>query len=394
MIHDQPTSAPERVVVAGMQLAQDDPLLFEEDMQEMQMLCDTAGAKVCAVIMQKRQTPEAGTYFGTGKLEEIRQAVVESNAETVVVDAELSPGQMRNIEKRVRVKLIDRSQLILDIFALHATTREARIQVELAQLRTLYPRLTHAWSHFSKQVGGIGTRGPGETQLEVDRRLVQKKITDLRKKLVGIEKARRTRSRGRSALFKMALVGYTNVGKSSLLNRLSGSQELAENKLFATLDTATRRTWFAGAGEIVISDTVGFLRKLPHHLVASFRSTLEVVCEADLLCIVLDASSSWAVQQLQTVNDVLRDLGADSLPRIVVVNKTDLITDPFLHKQHEVQFPSAHAISVKTGKGIEELRAAIAETIVLQRKHKRRQELIAASDTTYHLHPDDPSLLP
>jgi GTP-binding protein HflX len=253
----------EKVVLAGLLTSDNDERLFDEDMHEMQLLCSTAGASVAAKIIQKRDRPAASTFMGHGKLEEIRAIMHSNGATTLVIDCSLSPGQIRNIEKIVEGKVIDRGQLILDIFAQHARTNEARVQVELAQMRTLYPRLTHAWTHFSQQVGGIGTVGPGEKQLEVDRRLVQKKISDLEKKLDKIEKSRIVQRKNRQTSFRATLVGYTNVGKSSLLNGLCGSDVNVENKLFATLDTATRRLFIPGAGLIVISDTVGFLRKLP-----------------------------------------------------------------------------------------------------------------------------------
>jgi GTP-binding protein HflX len=296
---------------------------------------------------------------------------------SLIIDADLSPGQVRNIEKIINAKVIDRSQLILDIFAQHAKTNEARIQVELAQMRTLYPRLTHAWTHFSQQEGGIGTRGPGEKQLEVDRRLIQKKISDLADRLKKIEKSRVTQRKSRSEYFKVTLVGYTNVGKSSLLNALSGSQCLVENKLFATLDTATRRTFIPGAGTIVISDTVGFLRKLPHHLVASFKGTLEVVSEADLLLIVMDGSSAWSDHQLETVNEVLDDLAAHETPRLLVFNKMDLVTDAFERKRLSVAFPHAIFVSALSEADMQQLKRTIAETIKAFKKEKAMSDIIA-----------------
>jgi GTP-binding protein HflX len=325
-----------------------DPALFEEDMAEMQLLCGTAGAGIAEIVVQKRPAPDTTTFLGRGKINEISALLKSTGSTTVIVDAELSPGQVRNIEKIIEGKVIDRSQLILDIFAKHAKTNEARIQVELAQLRTLYPRLTHAWTHFSQQVGGIGTRGPGEKQLEVDRRLIQKQINELNVRLRKIERSRATQRSSRQQMFKAALVGYTNVGKSSLLNALSGSRVLVENKLFATLDTATRRTYIEGAGTLVISDTVGFLRKLPHHLVASFKSTLEESAFSDLLLVVADASSSWIEAQLATVNQVLTEVGAGDVPRLLIFNKTDLVTDPFERKRLDLAWPEAIFVSARS----------------------------------------------
>ena len=333
MIKNNVIDKTERVIIAGLLTSDTNPGLFEEDMQEMQLLCNTAGAQVVSMINQKRERPVASTYLGTGKLEEISRTMKTASANTLVIDAQLSPGQIRNIEKLVQGKVIDRGQLILDIFAKHARTNEARIQVELAQMRLLYPRLTHAWTHFSQQVGGIGTKGPGEKQLEVDRRLVKKKISELTEKLKKIEQNRIIQRKSREQTFKVSLVGYTNVGKSSILNALCKSEVLVEDKLFATLDTSSRRAFIPGVGNIVMSDTVGFIRKLPHQLIASFKSTLSVVSESDLLILVMDASSEWIDQQLQTVHNVLNELNADKIPSILVFNKIDLIEDPFLRKR-------------------------------------------------------------
>jgi len=366
----------EKIILAGLQTPGTDPALFEEDMHEMQLLCETAGASVVAIITQKREKPESSTYMGRGKIEEIRSVMKANDAKTLIIDAQLSPAQVRNIEKIVQGKVIDRNQLILDIFAKHARTSESRIQVELAQMRTLYPRLTHAWTHFSQQVGGIGTRGPGEKQLEIDRRLVQKKISDLKDKLKKIEKARLTQRKSRDESFRVTLVGYTNVGKSSLLNALCGADVLVENKLFATLDTSTRRVFIPGADNVVISDTVGFLRKLPHHLVASFKSTLSVVSEAQLLILMLDASSEWSEQQLQTVQSVLKDLGAENTPRLIVFNKIDLVKDPFVRKQLSIKHPEAIFISTYNKEDIATLKERIARAVANFEKEKQIAEII------------------
>jgi GTP-binding protein HflX len=367
----------ERVILAGVQTPQTETDLFETDMQEMQMLCATAGAQVVAVITQKRQTPVASTYIGQGKLEEIKALMKEESCTGLVIDAALSPGQVRNIEQIIETKVIDRSQLILDIFAQHACTNEAKIQVELAQMRILYPRLTRAWSHFSQQMGGIGTRGPGEKQLEVDRRLVQKKISDLAGKLKKIEKSRITQRKSRDPYYKVTLVGYTNVGKSSLLNALSGSDVLVENKLFATLDTATRRTFIPGFGTIVISDTVGFLRKLPHQLVASFKSTLEVVAEAHLLMLIMDASSFLTDHQLKTVNEVLNELAPADIPRLLVFNKMDKVTDPFERKKLEIAYPQAVFVSALQATDMDKLKQTIAECAVAWTQEREKDAIIA-----------------
>ncbi len=335
----------EKVILTSFYMSREEKELFDEDLAEMVMLCRTAGAEVVDIIVQNGSAPKAATYMGTGKLREISQRMKEEDCKTIVIDAELSPAQIRNIEKIVSGKVLDRNQLILDIFALHAKTNESRIQVELAQMNILYPRLTGAWTHFSKQVGGIGTRGPGETQLEVDRRLVQKKISDLKKRLLKIEKSRITQRSRRAGIYKAALVGYTNVGKSTILNAISGSDVLVENKLFATLDTATRKVFIPAIGDIIVSDTVGFLRKLPHQLVASFRSTLEVVNEADILLIVMDASSKWTKHQFETVNEVLDELKVEQKKRLIVFNKSDLVDDPFLEKNIALEYEQALLMS-------------------------------------------------
>ncbi|MBD3390569.1 MAG: GTPase HflX [Chitinivibrionales bacterium] len=367
----------ERIILAGLLVPGMDRDLFEEDMQEMVQLCRTAGADVIDVQVQKRDRPVAATYLGSGKLKELRGTLKARKCKTLVIDAELSAGQVRTIEKVIDGKVIDRSQLILDIFAQHARTNEARIQVELAQLRTLYPRLTRAWSHFSQQVGGIGTRGPGEKQLEVDRRLVQRRIADLRNKIRAIERARHTQRKSRKDAYTIALVGYTNVGKSSLLNALCGADVRVENKLFATLDTASRRLFVPEVGNIVLSDTVGFIRKLPHQLVASFMSTLEVVSEADLLMLVLDASSSWIKYQLDTTHEVLKQLGADEVPQLLVLNKADLIADAFARKELALAFPEGEFVSAFAQEDMRGLKSRLSALAQEARREKARAEIIA-----------------
>ncbi|MDR0304314.1 MAG: GTPase HflX [Chitinispirillales bacterium] len=366
----------EKTVLAGLHISQTPKDIFDEDLAEMELLCTTAGAQVVQTIVQKTQKPLASTYFGSGKLKEIKQVMEENDCETLVIDAELRPSQIQNIEEIVEKKIIDRSQLILDIFSLHARTAEAKIQVELAQLETLYPRLTNMWAHLSRMHAGVGTRGPGETQLETDRRIVQKKISQLKDRLKKIEKIRQTQSKLRESTFLCALVGYTNVGKSTLLNMICGSDVLVENKLFATLDTSTRRTHIVGAGDIVMSDTVGFLRKLPHHLVASFRSTLETLVEADLLLIVMDASTKWYKQQMQVVREVIADLGAGNKPVVIIFNKEDLLENPFDRIEIEKEYPNAKFVSALDKKSTNELKAAIGEAILSVKRVILTQEAI------------------
>jgi GTP-binding protein HflX len=384
----------ERVILAGLLTNTTDQELFDIDMKEMRMLCATAGASIIETMVQRRDAPVASTYMGPGKLAEIGALMKQHRCKTLIIDAQLSPGQVRNIEKIVEGKVIDRGQLILDIFAKHARTNEARIQVELAQMKTLYPRLTHAWTHFSQQVGGIGTKGPGEKQLEVDRRLIQKKISDLKDRLKKIEKSRATQRKSREGEFKVTLVGYTNVGKSCLLNGLSGADVLVQNRLFATLDTATRRTFIQGIGEIVISDTVGFLRKLPHDLVASFKGTLEVVSQADLLLIVMDAASPWSNLQLATVRDVLADLGAERVPQLLLFNKIDCVTDPVERKRLSVNYPDALFVSALSLPDMTMVKEHIAEIIRTYKKDAAAADIIAQKTRDLNSDPEEVIGLP
>ena len=367
----------EKIILSAFHFSYEDQKLFDEDIAEMVMLCRTAGAKVVDTIIQKGSKPRAATYLGTGKLKEISEKMKENSCTTLVVDAELTPAQIRNIERIISGKVLDRNQLILDIFAIHAKTNEAKIQVELAQMNILYPRLTHAWSHFSKQVGGIGTRGPGEKQLEVDRRLVQKKISDLKKRLKKIERSREIQRSGRNDIYKATLVGYTNVGKSTILNALSGSDVLVENKLFATLDTATRKLFIDPIGDIIISDTVGFLRKLPHQLVASFRSTLEVVNEADILLIIMDASSNWSMQQLETVDSVLDELKVEKKNRLIIFNKCDLLTDSLRKKDLLIKYPEALFVSAFQKETMDNLKSIIKESVEQISREREKARIVA-----------------
>lgn len=379
----QVAKATERVVLAGVMLSGDDETLFEQDMQEMEMLCATAGVTIVARVVQKRDTPVSSTYIGSGKLTEIRALMTERESDTLIIDALLSPGQVRNIEEEIKGKVLDRSQLILDIFARHAATTESRIQVELAQMRTLYPRLTRAWTHFSRQFAGVGTKGPGEKQLEVDRRLVQKRIADLSHRLKDIDKVRSTQRKSRRNTARVTLVGYTNVGKSSLLNRLTHSQTLVENKLFATLDTTTRRMFLQGLGEVVLSDTVGFLRKLPHHLVASFKSTLEEALDTDVLLVVMDASSPWALAQSQTVDAVLGELASANPVRLAVLNKCDLVPEGIERKKLELAWSDASMVSAQSGEGIEALKQRIADAIAQRRAGPAFERMVERKAESY-----------
>ena len=316
----------DKVVLVGAPTRDIDARLAEEHIQELARLTDTAGGEVVAVVQQRIQAPNAATYIGSGKAEELRGTVEAAGAELVIFDEELTPGQGSNLEKTVGVRVMDRPELILDIFATRARTREARMQVELAQLEYLLPRLKRMWSHLSRIRGGIGLRGPGETQLETDRRLIGLRIADLKRKLAVMAQSRAIQRKGRAGQYRAALVGYTNAGKSSLLRALSGSELFVEDRLFATLDSATRTVDLGAGFEALVTDTVGFIRKLPHHLIASFRSTLEEAREADILLHVVDASHPDREEQRAVVEEVLEGLDLADRPRILVFNKVDRLT--------------------------------------------------------------------
>lgn len=326
-----------------------------EHLDELIQLADTAGADVVDQILQQRQRPETATWIGKGKAEHVAAVADELQADLILADDDLTPAQARNLEKIIKRPVVDRSALILDIFARRARTREARTQVELAQLKYLLPRLTRAWSHLERQRGGIGVRGPGETQLETDRRLVRTRIRQLEEELERIDRQRETRRKGREDLFKVALVGYTNVGKSTLLNRLTGADVLVEDRLFATLDATVRRLRLEDGTDVLLTDTVGFIRKLPHHLVASFRSTLREAAEADLLLHVVDLAHPQMEAQIRAVQEVLQELGAGETPVLYVFNKVDLVQDPLLMQQALARHEPAVLVSATQGLRLDSL---------------------------------------
>lgn len=313
---------PERVVLVGLITANQTEAEENEYLDELAFLVETAGGVTEKRFTQKMQKPERATFVGTGKLEEIRDFVKAEEIDIVVFDDELSPMQLRNIENELKVKVLDRSNLILDIFAKRAQSAQAKTQVELAQLQYLLPRLTRMWTHLERQKGGIGMRGPGETQIESDRRMIQQKISLLKEKLELIDKQNETQRKNRRELVRVALVGYTNVGKSTIMNMLSKSEVFAENKLFATLDTTVRKVVLENV-PFLLSDTVGFIRKLPHHLVECFKSTLDEVREADILIHVVDISHPNFEDHIRTVNETLKELGAIDKEMITVFNKID-----------------------------------------------------------------------
>lgn len=315
----------ERAILVGTPQGGDGTREAAEHLAELTRLTDTAGGLVVGELVQRLDAPKPRYYLGKGKAGELAELVKEREADLVIFDDELTPAQGKNLETLCEVRVMDRAELILDIFATRARTYEARLQVELAQLQYLLPRLKRMWIHLSRIRGGIGLRGPGETQLETDRRLIGTRIAELRRKLKGVARAQATRRKRREGQFRAALVGYTNAGKSSVLQALSGTEQFVEDRLFATLDAATRLVPLEGGHEALVTDTVGFIRKLPHHLVASFRSTLEEAREADVLLHVIDASHPDRERQRKVVRSVLEDLGIRQRPRIVVFNKIDLL---------------------------------------------------------------------
>ncbi|MGK5089770.1 GTPase HflX [Bdellovibrionota bacterium FG-2] len=328
--------------------------------EEIERLLTTLGARPAGRVMVHLRAVNPATYIGEGKIAEIRAQAEELKARCIVVDAELSPNQLRNLEKSLGKPVLDRPGVIIEIFSRHARTRESKTQVALARMQYLLPRLAHFWDHFERQRGGSpGSRGMGEKQIEVDRRLVQRQISVLKGRLVEIAKERKVQRAGRKNVLKVALVGYTNAGKSTLLNALTHSKVLAENKLFATLDSSVRALDPDAHPPIVAIDTVGFISRLPHSLIASFRSTLEELERADLLVHVVDASSSQASEELQVAEKVLDDLGVGEKPRFTVLNKVDLIGGALARNRARVVAPGAHFVSALKGDDVERLRQAI-----------------------------------
>ncbi len=335
---------------------------WKESLEELAALADTAGARVVETVVQPHGRMNPATFVTRGKVEEIKAKAAEASADLIVFDHDLTPAQLRNLEKATHRKVIDRSEIILDIFSRRARTREARIQVELAQLQYMLPRLTRMWQHLSRTGGGIGTRGPGETQLEVDRRRVREKIALLKRKLADIQKERIVQRRRRRNVFRAALVGYTNAGKSTLFNVLTRADVFTEDRLFATLDATTRQLMLPGRQLVLISDTVGFIRNLPHHLIASFRATLEEVTEADILIHVVEATSPYVMQHIAAVHTVLEELDCMAKPRILVFNKIDLMpVDDIRILGLRASHPDSVAISSATRENLDELIRRLAE---------------------------------
>jgi GTP-binding protein HflX len=351
----------ERVILVGVAVGGSIEAT-ERSLEELRRLTETAGAEVVDATLQRRTRPDAGTFVGKGKVHEVAEMVKAQGADTVIMDDELSPGQLRRLEEMVDAKVIDRTALILDIFAQHATSREGKAQVELAQLNYLLPRLRGWGESLNRMGGGIGTRrGPGETKMEVDRRRIRRRITRLRRDLEELAKTRDVKRRGRdqAGLPGVALAGYTNAGKSTLLNRLSGAGVLVEDKLFSTLDPTTRRLDLPSGRSVTLTDTVGFIAKLPHDLVEAFKSTLEEVALADLVVHLVDAAQQDPMAQVEAVHKVLTEVGAGGVPELLVLNKADLVDD--LSRARLVrQFPGVPLVSAATGEGIDELLVEVA----------------------------------
>ena len=348
----------ERAVLVGLYGPGTPREKAEEYIDELALLTYTAGGTVIQKLLQNREKPHAGTFVGKGKLQELKEIVKSEEADILIFDDDLTPTQTRNIERETESKVLDRSGLILDIFASRAQSAAAKTQVELAQLEYLLPRLTRFWTHLSRQKGGIGTKGPGETQIETDRRLIKLRIAVLKEKLDKIAKQRITQRQGRDDLPRVALVGYTNAGKSSLMNTLVQAEVLAEDKLFATLDATVRRLEIE-SHVVLLSDTVGFIRKLPHKLIESFKSTLDEIRESDLLLHVVDASSPYHNEYIDVVRNTLKEIGAEDKPEILVLNKVDAITDDAIFTALRRDHPDGVMISAIRGIGIDRLQQEI-----------------------------------
>ena len=360
-MHKVDISDKERAVVVGLVVHGQSQWQVNDYLDELELLAETAGAEVLERVIQHRDRIDPAFLIGRGKVKELAQIAKYLDADLIIFDDDLSPAQVKNIEEVCGIKIVDRSGLILDIFARHARTREARTQVELAQLKYILPRLTRQWTHLSRQVGGIGVRGPGETQLEVDRRLIRKRIGLLEKELSKISSQRVIRRKNRKDIFKAALVGYTNVGKSTLLNALTNANVGVEDRLFATLDATIRATELSDHRKILLIDTVGFIRKLPHHLIASFKSTLEEASQADMLVHVIDITHPNFTEQMHTVQSVLGELKIDKKPTLNVFNKVDALEDmSIISRLKETAAPCVF-ISAQRGIFLDELMEMIRQ---------------------------------
>lgn len=372
-LHETKVADREKAILVGVVTSETTRADVDDSMAELALLADTAGADVADRMVQSLDRIHAATYLGSGKVAELGALAKELAIDLVIFDDDLSPNQVRNLEKEIGVKLVDRSGLILDIFARHARSATAKTQVELAQLEYLRTRLTRAWTHLSRQKGGIGTKGPGETQIETDRRMIGQRIATLKTRLEEIDRQRLTQRKGRRNHTRVSLVGYTNAGKSTLMNALSDSDVLAEDRLFATLDSTTRLVNLATNKQVLLSDTVGFIRKLPHRLIESFKSTLDEVRESDVLVHVIDASRPRFEDQMNVVRETLAELKADEKPTLLAFNKIDALeSSDTLHHLRE-EYPDAAFVSAQRGIGLGPLRSRLlalieadfVETVVL-----------------------------
>ena len=363
-MRNQPRSlglSKERTVLARLILSDCEP--ESDPLEEIRGLAETAGCEVIGGVCQRREHPDSSTFLGKGKVSELKQLAESEEADLILFDNDLTPAQGRNLEKALGKRVLDRTQLILDIFAKNARTYESRLAVELAQLEYSLPRLKRMWTHLSRQSMGIGMRGPGETQLEVDRRLALKRIHELKLAIQKVERRRQREVAGRQDRASVSLVGYTNAGKSTLMNALTDAGTYTADQLFATLDTRTRRWQLPGWGPILLSDTVGFIRDLPHNLIASFKATLEETTQADLLLHVADASNTAVLQQIDSVFAVLTDLEIEAKDTLLVLNKIDRVTQPELLERLLQIYPNAIPISAASGSGISKLALAVSDAL-------------------------------
>ena len=377
-IYDTMKASPTRAFLVGVKLKDELQSDAESSLEELRRLAETAGMEVLAEIIQPKETPDPAYFIGRGKLEEAEAIVSELKVEAVIFDNDLTPAQTRNLEKALDIIVVDRTSLILQIFAQRAQTKAAKLQVDLAQLQYALPRLTRMWTHLSRLGTGGGTaggsagraggvvRGPGETQLQIDRRLIHSQISRVKKALQKVEKHRRVQRKQRQEMINVSLVGYTNAGKSTLFNALTSEKRLAEDKLFATLDPTTRLLDLPDNRHVLLSDTVGFLKKLPHHLVASFKATLEEVVEADLLLHVVDVAHPEAESQIDAVDEVLKELDAFERPTLMVFNKVDLLENEEYTQLFRNKYPDSLAISAQDGVGLEALKDLLTERFSIQ----------------------------
>ncbi len=370
-----------RAALVGLDFGKSD---FAASLDELFLLAKSAGAEPVTTVTGKRASPDAALFVGSGKAQEIADAVADLQLDIVIFNHALSPAQQRNLERVLKTRVLDRTSLILDIFAQRAKSHEGKVQVELAQLQHLATRLIRGWTHLERQKGGIGLRGPGETQLETDRRLLGDRVKALRAQLAKLHRQHATqrRARGRNDTFSVSLVGYTNAGKSTVFNAMAKAGVYAANQLFATLDTTSRRVYLGEVGHVVISDTVGFIRELPHQLVAAFRATLEETIHADLLLHVVDAASPVRMEQIEQVNLVLKEIGADHIPQILVWNKIDAAGLEPAIEQDEYGRIHRVFVSAKTGAGLDLLRQAIADSLrsSIEARRGARSQILDSQD--------------